>query len=52
MYKIVMTSWGGTRRDFATGLTEKDAIETCEAYCWEYQVNGEGYIWELEIEEE
>lgn len=50
-FKIVMTSWGGTRRDMFTGLSEKDAVEICEGYGWEVAPDG-GYVWDLEIEEE
>lgn len=50
-YKIVMTSWGGTRRDMYTGLTEKEATEICESYGWTVAPDG-GYEWDLEIEEE
>ena len=50
-YKIVMRSWGGTRRDMYTGLTEKEAFDICESYNWVASPDG-GYIWDLEIEEE
>lgn len=50
MYKIIMRSWGGTRRDLMTGLSLKEATEICESYGWEYDADG-GYIWDLEIEE-
>lgn len=50
-YKIVMTSWGGTRLDMYTGLTEKNAVAICEDYGWTVCPDG-GYVWDLEIEEE
>ena len=34
MYKIVMTSWGGIRRDMFTDLTYQNALELCESYDW------------------
>lgn len=53
MYKIVLVSWGGTRRDFMCGFaTEEEAIELCEQYGWQYQQEKGGYIWDLEIEED
>lgn len=51
MFKIVMTSWGGTRRDMYTGLTYKEAYEICEEYGWQVAPGG-GYMWDLVIEEE
>ena len=51
MYKIVMSSWGGTKHDFAVGLSEKEAVELCDSYGWEYSEDG-GYVWDLEIEED
>lgn len=51
MYKIVMKSWGGTRRDYMTGLSYEEAREICESYGWEVSPDG-GYVWDLEIEEE
>lgn len=50
MYKIVMTSWGGTRRDMFTDLTYENALELCESYDYVVCSDG-GYEWELEIEE-
>ena len=50
-YKIVRVSWGGTKRDMYTGLTEENAIEICEDYGWTACPDG-GYEWDLEIEEE
>lgn len=51
MFKIVMTSWGGTRRDMYTGLTYEEAHEICEGYGWQVAPD-DGYVWDLEIEEE
>lgn len=51
MYKIVMTSWGGTRKDMFTGLSYEEALEICEGYGWVASPDG-GYEWDLEIEEE
>ena len=51
MYKIVMTSWGGTRVDMFNGLTYDNAVEICEDYGWTACPDG-GYVWDLEIEEE
>ena len=51
-FKIMMCSWGGTRREFASGLTEKEAIEICESLHWMYESPEGGYTWDLEIEEE
>ena len=51
MYKIVMTSWGGTRCDMFTDLSYEEAYELCESYGWQASPNG-GYVWDLEIEEE
>ena len=48
-YRIMMTSWGGTRKELYTGLTEKEAYEICESCEWVFDT---GYIWDLEIEEE
>ena len=47
--KIVMKSWGGTKRDFMGGLTEREAVEICEGYGWHF---ADGYDWDLDIEEE
>ena len=51
MYKIIMTSWGGTRRDMFTDLSYEDALSICEGYGWTVAPDG-GYEWDLEIEEE
>lgn len=50
MFKIVMTSWGGTCRDMYTGMTYNEAYEVCENYQWQVCYDG-GYVWDLEIEE-
>ena len=50
-YRIVMTSWGGTRKEMFSGLTYKEALEICEGYNWTVCPDG-GYEWDLEIEEE
>ena len=51
MYRIVMTSWGGTRHTMYEGLTYREAEEICEGYGWSVAPDG-GYEWDLEIEEE
>ena len=50
MYKIVMISQGGIRRDMFTDLTYQTALELCEIYDWIVRLDG-GSEWELEIEE-
>lgn len=51
MYKIVMTSWGGTRRDFMCGFTTfREAQRVCEEHNWIFEDGG--YIWDLEVEED
>lgn len=53
LFKVVMVSMGGTRRDMFTGLTSENALEICEGYGWEVAPDGPGsYVWDLEIEEE
>lgn len=50
MYKIVLTSWGGTCVDYCTGLTYEEA---CDMYnSMEGIYDDGGYLWDLEIEEE
>lgn len=51
-YKIMMTSWGGTRKEFHTDLSYKEALEICESNDWIWESWEGGYIWDLEIEEE
>lgn len=54
-FKVVMKSWGGTRRTLMTGLTEKEAFDFCEENHWEWDspYDGDGgYIWDLEVIEE
>lgn len=51
MFKIVMKSDGGTRRDYSTGLSYDDAYEICECVGWVASPD-DGYVWDLEIEEE
>lgn len=51
VYKIVLTSMGGTRRNYMTGLTEDEAIKLCEDNGWEIDPDG-GYVWDMEIEED
>ena len=50
MYKIVMTSMGGTRVDMFTDLTYDNAVAICEDYGW-VACPDDGYVWDLEIEE-
>ena len=50
-YRVVMTSWGGTRRTMYDGLSYFEAEEICDGYGWSVAPDG-GYIWDLEIEEE
>lgn len=48
-YKVVMKSWGGTKRDLVTGISYAEALRFCEDADWQYDT---GYVWNLEIEEE
>ena len=50
MYKVIMSSWGGTKQDMYTGLTYDEALEICKDYDWQVAPDG-GYVWDLEIEE-
>ena len=49
MYKIVAKSWGGTVVDMYIKLSYEQAYEICEGLDWEYD---NGYVWDLEIEED
>lgn len=52
LWKIVMVSWGGIKRDFMTDLSSKsEAAEICEDYNWVFEPEEGGYVWDLEIEE-
>ena len=44
-----MNSWGGTKHEYMTGLSYKQAHKVCEEMNWQFDT---GYIWDLEIEEE
>lgn len=50
--KIMLESWGGTKKEFMSDLTEKEAVEICESLNWEYESEEGGYIWDLIIEED
>lgn len=53
-YKILLVSWGGTVREYASGLTYNDAYEICEQsgwICWICCPDG-WHEWDMEIEEE
>ena len=50
-YKILLVSWGGTVREYASGLTYNDAFEICEQSNWICCPDG-GYEWDMEIEED
>ena len=50
MYRVLMVSWGGTRRVLWDDMTYKDALRFCEDNGWLYCPDG-GYEWDLEIEE-
>ena len=50
--KIMLESWGGTKKEFMNDLTEKEAVEICESLNWVYESPEGRYIWDLEIEEE
>ena len=50
MYKVVMVSWGGVRKDMFSDLSYANALEICEDYGWQVAPDG-GYVWDLEIEE-
>lgn len=51
MYKIMLESWGGTRKVLIEDMSYDDALEFCESYNWEYCMNG-GYIWDMIIDEQ
>lgn len=48
-FKIIAESWGGTRRDYMTGLSHEEALDVCEDMNWQLDT---GYIWDLVIEED
>jgi len=49
-WKVIMTSEGGTKRDFSTGFeTEAEAIAFTEAESWCY-VDENQFEWQLEVE--
>lgn len=48
-YKVIMSSGGGTVRDYITGLTYEEAYQTCEDNNWIVDL---GFIWDLYIEED
>lgn len=48
-YKVVMCSWGGTEKDYMTGLTYEEAWGVCKDYNWYMDT---GYVWDLEIVED
>lgn len=50
MYRIMMESWGGTKKLFMDDLTEEEAVEICESYNWMVESINGGYIWDLVIE--
>ena len=52
MFKIMLSSGHGTEKLFADGLSEEEAVRICEEYNWEYQINGEGFVWDMIIEED
>lgn len=51
MYKIMLESWGGTRKVLIEDMSYDDALEFCESYNWEYCMDG-GYIWDMIIDEQ
>jgi len=48
-YKVVMTSMGGTWKDYVTDLTWDEAQDICERNNWVMDL---GYIWDLDIVED
>ena len=50
-YRIIARSWGGTRKVLDTALTYKEALTICEEHDW-IAGSEDGYVWDLEIEEE
>lgn len=52
MYRVVATSWGGTRKPFVSGFSDYDkAVDFCDDHDWVVEFGEGGYIWDLEIEE-
>ena len=51
MYKVTMSSDGGTTRVFASGLTNKQAFDICVNYGWRF-IDENFFEWYLCIEEE
>ena len=52
MYKIIMLSPGGTKRDFHGNFeTEQSAIDFAADYDWEW-IDDNGFIWTLDVVEE
>lgn len=48
-WTVFMQSEGGTIYDFASGLTEKEALELCVQYDWKF-MDENGFVWELYAE--
>ena len=48
-YRIVMKSWGGTKKVMFENLEKEEALDICRDYGWKVDL---GYVWDLEIEEE
>lgn len=51
MWKITMSSGGGTVRTFASGLSKEEAEEIAAGYGWEF-VDENGFAWALDVEED
>lgn len=51
LYKIVLETWGGTRKVYCEDLTYENALEFCESCNWEMCIDG-GYIWDMVIAEQ
>ena len=49
LFRIMLVSGGGTRREYIGGLNFEDAYHICENNQWEIDL---GYIWDMEIEED
>lgn len=49
-YKIQMSSCS-VRKDYVGGLTEREAIDICEEYNWEY-MDENGFVWSLDYVED
>ena len=49
LFRIMLVSGGGTRREYMRGLNFEVAYQICEDNRWELD---DGFVWDLEIEED